>query len=288
MSAVLLGVVAALGWGLHDFLIRFVSRSLGSLQSVMIVMICGTGALYAAMVLRAETLHVAPGNFWILAFAGITYALAFVWLFQAFAIGPVSLVSPIVGAYPVLVMVWAVINGAQPTVLDWLAVAGIVIGVALVGRFAADPPFDPDRKPAGTRNWALIYSALSCIGFAVALLAGQAAAKSGGELSVNLVSRAWSMAVIAPLCLVERGSFAGVKTWWPLLLLMGCLDALALTAIVSAGQMDGAQFAMVVGSTFGAVTVVLAIIFLKERINLPQLAGMVMILGGVVVLSGRY
>ena len=83
-------------------------------------------------------------------------------------------------------------------------------------------------------------------------------------------------------------SFAGVKTWWPVLMLMGLLDVLALTAVVSASQMDGAQFALVVGSTFGAVTVVLAVVFLKERINLPQLAGMVMVLGGVVVLSGRY
>jgi uncharacterized membrane protein len=288
MSAVLLGVIASLGWGLHDLFIRFVSRSLGSLQSVMAVFIFGAGALLAAMWLRGETLHLAPGNFWILALAGIAYALAFVWLFQAFAIGPVSLVSPIVGAYPVLVMVWAVMNGAQPTALDWLAVAGIVTGVALVGRFATETPLDPGIKPAGTRKWALIYSGLSCFGFAVALFAGQRAAQNGGELSVNLISRIWSMAVIAPLCMVERGSFAGVKKWWPVLMLMGALDAMALTAIVSAGQMDGAQFATVVGSTFGAVTVVLAVIFFKERINLPQLFGMVMILGGVVMLSGRY
>lgn len=288
MNAVLLGVVASLAWGLHDLLIRYVSRSLGSLQSVLIVFISGAGAMAAAMCYRGETLHFLLGDFWILAFSGVTYALAFVWLFQAYAIGPVSLVSPIVGAYPVLVMIWAVMHGAQPTIFDWLAVLAIVIGVALVGRYAAEVPAIQGHAPTGTRTHAVIFSGLSGLGFAVALLAGQAAAQNGGELSVNLISRAWSLGVIAPLCLIDRGSFSGAKTWWPLLIFMGILDALALTAIVSAGQFDGAQYATVVGSTFGAVTVALAVIFLKERINGPQLAGMLLILGGVVVLSGRY
>lgn len=288
MSAVLLGAVAALAWGLTDFLIRFVSRSLGSLQSILIVFVSGAVALLAAMFLRGETLHVLPEGMWILALAGITWALSYFWLFQAFAIGPMSLVAPIIGAYPVLTVGWAVAMGVQPSALEWSAVAVIIMGVALVARFAAEAPPDGGYTPAGKRSKAIMYSLLTCLASAVSLIAGQAVAHDGGDLNAIAISRLWSLAVIAPLCVRDRGSFSGATRWLPVLILMGVLDALALSAVVSAGKLDGAQFATVVGSCFGVVTVALAIIFLKERLTKQQLLGMVLILGGVVVLSGRY
>jgi drug/metabolite transporter (DMT)-like permease len=46
------------------------------------------------------------------------------------------------------------------------------------------------------------------------------------------------------------------------------------------------EFATVVSSAFGAVTVLLARAFLKEPIAPAQLAGMVLIFGGVAALAG--
>jgi uncharacterized membrane protein len=43
----------------------------------------------------------------------------------------------------------------------------------------------------------------------------------------------------------------------------------------------------VVSSGFGAVSVILAWVFLRERISLLQLLGIVLIFGGVVVLASR-
>jgi drug/metabolite transporter (DMT)-like permease len=288
MNAVLLGVVAALAWGLTDFLIRFVSRSVGSLQSILIVFVSATVALLAAMFLRGETLHVVPEGMWILALAGIAWALSYFWLFQAFAIGPISLVAPIVGAYPVLTMGWAVAMGAKPGALEWFAVAVILMGVALVARFAAEARPDVGYTSAGKRSQAIMYALLTCLASAVSLTAGQAAAHDGGDLNAIVISRLWSLAVIAPLCVRDRGSFSGATRWLPVLILMGVLDALALSAVVLAGKLEGAHYATVVGSCFGVVTVVLAMIFLRERLTKLQFLGMLMILGGVVVLSGRY
>lgn len=290
MNAVLLGVVAALCWGLHDFLLRLVSRSVSNLQSVLIVFIAGATALLAAMLLRGESVQLPAGEFWIIAFSGITYALAFVALFAAFAIGPVSLVAPIVCAYPLLALLWAAANGRPPTALEWLAVAGIVAGVMLVARYAIEAPPDPalvTAKPVGTKAQAILYSALACIGFSASLTAGQIAAHDGHVLSITFFSRLWGLAVLILWSLRDRPNFAGVRRWLPVLILMGLLDALALTSVVSAGTLDGAEFATVAASTFGAVTVVLAVLFLKERLMLPQILGMLMILVGVAVLSGR-
>ncbi len=288
MSAVLLGTVAALVWGLHDFLARFVSRSLGSLQAVLIVLAVGAAFVFATMQAAGEPVHIAPGRAWLILLAGVAYALALKLLYDAFAIGPVSLVAPIIGAYPVFAMIWAVVNGAQPTVTDWLAVAAIMAGVALVARFAEEAPADPTEAPIGSRAKAILCAGLSCAGFAISIIAGQSAASNSSELSVTLFARLAAIGIIAPICLQQRVSFSGARSWLPVLVLMGALDAGGLAAVVAAGKMDAAELATVVGSCFGAVTVVLAVVFLKERLSLPQLLGMVMILGGVLALSSRY
>jgi drug/metabolite transporter (DMT)-like permease len=67
---------------------------------------------------------------------------------------------------------------------------------------------------------------------------------------------------------------------------MGCLDVAALGTITAAGNLPDPAFATVVSSAFGAVTVLLARAFLKEPIAPSQLAGMILIFGGIGVLAG--
>ena len=66
---------------------------------------------------------------------------------------------------------------------------------------------------------------------------------------------------------------------------MGCLDVTALGTITAAGNLPAPEFATVVSSAFGAITVLLARVFLKEPIAPAQLGGIVLIFGGVGVSS---
>jgi drug/metabolite transporter (DMT)-like permease len=69
---------------------------------------------------------------------------------------------------------------------------------------------------------------------------------------------------------------------------MGGLDALSLLAVNSAGKMEGAEYAIVIASTFGAITVILAVLFLKERLSMLQCLGMASVFSGIFALSGRF
>ena len=73
--------------------------------------------------------------------------------------------------------------------------------------------------------------------------------------------------------------------WWPLLLAQGLLDAGAYAALVAPGDSDDAAFAAVTASAFGAVTVLLAWVILRERIGALQWLGIAMIFVGVGYLS---
>jgi drug/metabolite transporter (DMT)-like permease len=74
--------------------------------------------------------------------------------------------------------------------------------------------------------------------------------------------------------------------WFPVFALMGCLDVAAFGTIAAGGRFPNPEFATVVSSAFGAVTVLLARLFLKEPIAPVQAGGMALIFGGVAALAG--
>ncbi len=290
MNALLLGAVAAFGWGLYDFLIRFVSRSgAGSLQAILLVLVFGVATLGAAALITGQEIAIPRGEFWPIAVSGATYAAGLVTGYRAFAIGPISFVAPIVAAYPVFTILWAVANGARPSLAEWLGVASVLVGVALVARFAADQPADRNREgDAPSRATAFIYAGLACVGFAASFAAGQLAAQTAPELDVTFFARIWALALVLPISLRSGLTIAGARTWLPLLMLMGTIDAVCLLAINAAGRMDGAEYAVVIASTFGLVTVALAIIFLRERLSILQCLGVACVFSGIVALAGRF
>src|SRR5262245_42661010 len=167
MDPLTLGALAALGWGVYDFLVRFVSRGAGSLQAVLFVLVFGAAALAAAAVVSGEPLVPAQEKHWAVALSGIIYALALLAGFRAFAIGPVSLVAPIVATYPAFTMLWALANGSRPSLSDWAAVASVLAGVALVARYAAEQPGAlPGETSASSRGAAIVLSGLASFGYA--------------------------------------------------------------------------------------------------------------------------
>ena len=128
---------------------------------------------------------------------------------------------------------------------------------------------------------------LASLCFAVSLTAGQAAAPIFGEVETVWLARLFGLLTIGVLYLWRSPAAPLPMRWLPLLALMGCLDVAALGTIVAAGNLPDPEFATVVSSAFGAVTVhACARVFLKEPISPAQLGGMALIFGGVGALAG--
>jgi drug/metabolite transporter (DMT)-like permease len=75
--------------------------------------------------------------------------------------------------------------------------------------------------------------------------------------------------------------------WWPFLGAQGLLDAGGYLALFAGSTGEGQAIAAVAGSGFGAVTVLLACLVLKERMSLLQWLGIALVFGGVAVLAGQ-
>jgi drug/metabolite transporter (DMT)-like permease len=158
-------------------------------------------------------------------------------------------------------------------------------GVAVVSRSGGRYEDSGELAP-GTLKTVLGLAFLASFCFAVALTAGQAAVPVFGEMQTIWLARCFGLITILAIYLWRTPGAGVPRNWLPLLALMGCLDVIALGTITAAGNWPNPEFATVVSSAFGAITVVLARVFLKEEIAPAQVGGMALIFGGVAALAG--
>ncbi len=284
MTPAMLGVVAALAWGAHDFIGRFASRAVGQFAVTLGVMLTGALALTALHLAAEQPAALAGGAIFICAVAGASYAFATLFLFSAYRIGSLSVVSPLVGAYPALVIVWNVALGSRPSAWAWLAMGVVMAGTAIVSAAGThhEAQGHVERGRLGTM---LVLSGLSALCFATSLIAGQTIAPVIGELQTTWVARAFAVAALLPLLAAPSMRGAVPFVWWPAIMAMGLFDTLAMVSVFKAGEMPGAEIAAVAGSAFGGVVALLGWLFLKEPVTLAQWAGIVLIFVGTGILT---
>lgn len=181
-------------------------------------------------------------------------------------------------------MFFAVAQGARPSLLQWVAVAGVLTGVVLVSR-SGETYEQSGYIPPGKLKTIVALALCASFGSAVAQTSGQAAAVELGEITAVWLARIVGLITIGAIYLMQR-SRGELPARWLLLGLMGGLDVAAFAAILAAGNLPDPAFATVVSSAFSAVTVILARAILKEPISPIQLVGMILIFGGVAGLAG--
>jgi drug/metabolite transporter (DMT)-like permease len=282
MLALGFGLTAALIWAVHDLLARKLSQGAALLPMIAVVIGTGCGLLLPVALIAGDWAAMTGPAWAIAAGSGVTYALAGGGLYKAFSLAPVRLVSPVIGAYPLLSLAIAVAQGRAVTGMDWIAVVAIVGGIAIVALTTRDDRPEDYAAPASV---ALGWSVLAAAGFAATFALGQEATRLGSELPVALVARLVALAVILTLLGLRGGTgrVAPGQVW--LLALMGCFDALALALVTASGGLAQAEYASVASSLFGVLTVLLAAWILKERVRPVQWLGIATVFAGIAVLS---
>jgi drug/metabolite transporter (DMT)-like permease len=250
----------------------------------MAVTAAGFLVLSAWLLATGTPLRIVWPSLWLVAASGAILALATLFLFAALALGPISIVAPVAGSYPAFAMLFALAAGNRPDAVEWMAIAAVMLGVAAVAQSGGGA--SAAMKPGALKS-VVALSLLASFCFASSVTAGQAAVPIFGEAQSVWLARIFGLLTVALIYLRPSVRWQAPGRWLPVLGLMGALDVIAFLSVVTAGGMPDAALATVTSSAFGAVTVVLARIFLKEQIVPLQLSGIVLIFGGVAVLASR-
>jgi len=280
MSSALLGIIAAACWGVHDLLAGIASRAIGQMRTTVAVTGFGFMAITAWLALQDGLPAFEFGTGWIALLSGAGIALATLWLFAAMANGPLSLALPVVMTYPATSLALAAIAGRPPTAVQVFLALVIIAGVVAVAISGAK-----DGEDRGGTRICIGYALLSHASFAIGNAFGQHAAAIIGAAAATWLSRLGGMALILPLFVFGGGSKTVPSRWLPVLALMGVLDIFALLLINQAGTLPYPEIALVGASSAVVVTVIMARMFLAERILPLRWAGIAAAAGGVALLA---
>ncbi len=282
MTSVLLGLLTALCWGGADVFARYTSRALsaqGALLGMMTVSLTGVSLWMVALG------DPWPGwpSWWTVGSSSLA-ALSMLLFYEAMRRGPVSMVSPAVGAYPAWTVLITMLMGVRPTWGMLGAMALTMTGVLLVARFAAAEP-DPHEAP--NRRTTLLLALIASVLFGGLVLMGQQAVLHDGSLKVVWWGRATGALLLIGLLLI--GPRPARPPLRPLLVagIQGSLDTTGLLVLFSAGAGIEGALASVSSSAFGVVTVLLARLFYKERIASGQGWGIAAVFAGVIALAAQ-
>ncbi|MEZ5827701.1 MAG: DMT family transporter [Hyphomicrobiales bacterium] len=282
MIAAVLGLAAALGLGIADFMSRFSARALGAPLTYGAVLLIGTIGASAWVLLSGVQLVWSPLG-WGLAIAhGIFVALMCMLLYAGLARGPVSVVAPIVAAHPVPVLAVNVAMGVRPGAMQWLAMVAIIIGSVFIARLAVS-----EDNPAARADRTTLQLAFgACFAYAALVLTGQAAAPLIGETETMWIGR-WSGLVFIAAILLWQGTSVRIPAQWvPYVIVQGGLDTLGYFAFLAGSTTASPHVTMVVASAFSVVTVLLAWLVIREPIGKAQWGAIALIAAGTAILAG--
>lgn len=280
MLALGLGLIAALCWGIHDVCVRKVSQDTPLMASLLTVLVAGTVFQAAILLVSGEGGSIPHPAQTYAILSGICFLIASLGLYGAFQRGPVRLVAPIIASFPILSVGWAAARGTHISAMEWGAVLAVLLGVSIVAILSDDGA--SDTPPRGRT---ILYSIIASIGFGSTFAIGQLATEIAAELPVSLITRVTSILLLIALMMFWRLPFWPGRAALPILIVMGCLDGIALLSVLSAGGLPDAQYAAVASSVFGLLTIVMAWMFLKERMTLVQWGGVALSFSGIGYLA---
>ena len=308
--AIILGLSGAVSWGAADFAARFASREVGAYRTLFFMQFFGFLALSAYLKSAGGFSHgISPGwQPWAMAVAaGLLNVLASLALYHSFEHGTLSIVGPVSSSYPALTVALSLLSGERIHAVRAAGLAVTLLGVILAATSFAQSQFTTAEKDAQHANPNHENAAFDAktkssrahlstgVGWAIC------AAPGFGVLfwflgfhvvpAVGSAVSVWVMRLTAlvSLALAARPThqtlkFPHGKVWW-LLLAVGILDTAAFVANNAGLSTGQVSVVSVLASLYGAITVLLAWIFLRERLERSQWLGIVLIFIGIVLVS---
>jgi drug/metabolite transporter (DMT)-like permease len=282
---ILFGLLTAFSYGYADFVGAIAAKRVRALTVTTVAFSFGLLLAILFSLFAGASYNESVVLYGIL--AGICSAAAISFLYAALALGPISIVSPFTAVLSAIVPVIVDIAAGQALgELSLLAIVLILIAVVLVA-------FVPGQDVRLPTLRATIYSIGAGLGFAGTFVFIDAAPSDSG-LGVLVVMRVIGITILFALLaillfsgkskvLIEKEVFA-LSTIW-LVLLAGFGDVTGNLFFIIATREGALAIAAVLTSLYPVGTILLAKIFLKERIAISQNIGIVLAVGACALLA---
>ena len=283
IESIVFGLLAALGWGIADFVAALIAKRVGVLRTAFGVHLSSVSVTTIYLLLASNLSLLSPTQ-WV-ALAGVA-ALGFVTylcFYKALQIGPIAIVSPIVGAYAMIVILLAVIvAGERLNGVQVFAASASIGGVVLTSLNLRNLKIRQVLIGKG-----VLYGLIAMLGLGLSQYFIGILSRDIGWFLPIYVSRLFTFAMLAPILLIWRQ-----LPWqrFTVLLFVGVAFA-GITEIAG-------LFAFSRGTEIGIISIVAAastvypilpvmggLLIFRERLSPNQWIGLVVAMIGLLILA---
>jgi len=280
--SILGGLGGMFGWGTSDFFASLSSDKIGHFKTFFWSQL--VGMIFAFLLIPVFGINISIKFLFVilLIVASIFYSAAYLFFYKGFEIGNVSVVSATINLYAVFTMVFAFIFLKQR--LTWwqlFAVLMIVLGVTLVSVNFKDLKGRKVKLMLGVKE-ALIAALL----FGVFWNLSEVISEEVGWLATTLFVKIGSLLFLALFSLFKKEKLGlskiKIKTTI-LVVLIGVLEAVAVVSVNYGIILGDVILVTPISSALSIITILMALIFLKEKIARTQAVGIFIALLGIIL-----
>ncbi len=279
MLATLLALLASFSWGTSDFIAGIEARRMTSWAVALVSMTAAAGGGLLALAIASPPAP-AAGVALVLVAGGVCSGVSAITYYYALRLTKMSITSPILAGAAVIPVVCGLARGEQPSALQVIGIAVTIAGIVVVSR--PGPAVADDRLPTTLKGVLLAVAGTVTAGLMVVTLDYGAAsdplwAATVIRCSAALLCVAW-IAGARPALRLRRRSV-------PVLVAVGLMIVGANLLFAQATTLADLSVVAVLGWLSPAVTIVLARLFLHERLRPVQWLAALAVLAGVVCLA---
>ena len=266
MFTVVLGLLAAIAYGVGDFAGAVASRRRNAVNVLLFSYPVGAVLMLALLPLFPGHITGRVVLFGVL--GGAAGLVGVIVMYSLMTIAPMNVISPVTAVLAAIVpIIVSLIIGERPHTAAWFGIALGIVAVVLVSRTREDHPHG--RIGLGM----LALATLSGLGFGGYFVFLARAGHDSG-LWPLVISRVASAALIVPLAFQRKALGVMRGRTLAITLLAGTCDAFANMFFLLASRHGLLSLASVLTSLYPAVTVLLAMVLLHEHATRTQRVGL--------------
>lgn len=273
------------GWGVADFIQSVAIRRIGTAMAMLIrnVMTLAITISLGIFLYSVDRLNAEASDILVMVLSSVLYVSGYLYYMRGFEHGKASVIAPIASAYAIVTVLLSIFfNDETLSVVQSLAVAAMIAGVSLVSVNM--------RETKSFWNQPGIKQALTALGFFgfAFYVAGFAAQSMQGEVAflISGFSQSVMFLTLSFVIGAKLRSLVGqsLKLYGTFVIHAVLVNGAWVTYLYGA-SLGNISIVASVSSVFSGITAILGIVVSLERLNPTQYLGIMMILGGVAVVS---
>ncbi|GAB4401608.1 MAG: hypothetical protein OHK003_28290 [Anaerolineales bacterium] len=284
LLSILSGIAGMFGWGLYDFLGGVFAKQIGPYKSFFWSQLAGLVTMLFLGFVTAARVNVPLNIVLLFPVAALLYSAGYLFFFKGFEVGNMPIVAATMNLWAVFTMLFAfTFMGQRLSPTQTVGVLMILAGVTLaslnwneIRQRKFELSAGVKEAIAGAFFFGVYWNVSDIILEQVGWLVSTALIKLGIVIFM----------IVFSLISKRRLSLAGSagKTI-SAIFIMGMVEAGAVAAVNYGLTIGDAILITPIASALSIVTILLAVIFLKDRITKPQGFGIVTAILGIVVTS---